>query len=324
MTFLNLWYIIVNVKGVYYHMEELATKKMIIYKIENKVNGKVYIGQTVNTFNKRYQGRGVGAERVYQSMLFAKKNNRGYNTHLFNAMNKYGVENFTVEILCQCNTVESLNKKEERYIRKYKSDNQEFGYNTLKGGENKKWSKDAKVRRRESKLNQKCQLDIDGVFEIHITKKIRDVKLAQREVAILLYILSKFNIHNVASKTIKRYCERSSTAEIETIIKILAEKEIIELFSLENGMVDFKTKDKEENSFCFKMEVEYDLELKEFVKGYTMDIDKARFKKCAVCNKHTYLKSRTANNKYCERCAKKTKNKQIEGYKKSQLKSKIA
>lgn len=39
----------------------------IIYKITNKVNNRVYIGQTTKDFNKRYNRKGIGVERVIEN-----------------------------------------------------------------------------------------------------------------------------------------------------------------------------------------------------------------------------------------------------------------
>ena len=83
---------------------DLATKETIIYKMTNLINNKVYIGQTIRTFNKRYNGAGIGAERVLRYFEVNKGNKK--NEHLNNALIKYGTNNLKIEILCQCNTVE--------------------------------------------------------------------------------------------------------------------------------------------------------------------------------------------------------------------------
>ena len=90
-----------------------------IYKITNIINNKVYIGQTIkeNPID-RYEG----------NLL------KTHNKHLKNSIIKYGIENFTIETLCFCNSKEELNKKEIEYISLYNSCDNNFGYNKHKGG----------------------------------------------------------------------------------------------------------------------------------------------------------------------------------------------
>ena len=112
-----------------YNEDEINSFKnqtMIIYKVTNLINNKVYIGQTTRTFNERYSGKGVGAERI----LYSERS----NSHLINSMCKYGVKNFKVEIIDQCNTEEELNKREMHYINLYDSTNYNKGYNFCQGG----------------------------------------------------------------------------------------------------------------------------------------------------------------------------------------------
>ena len=88
----------------------------IIYKITNKVNGKSYIGQTRYTIEFRW--------RQHQH-----KKDKSY---FHNAIHKYGVENFIVETIEECN-VEDLNSREIFYIAKYNTFND--GYNLTIGGD---------------------------------------------------------------------------------------------------------------------------------------------------------------------------------------------
>ena len=71
---------------------------MIIYEAKNIINGKRYIGQTIQGFDKRYNSSGVGVERVYNYYLNSKKQKgrNKCNDHLFKSMNKYGINNFYV------------------------------------------------------------------------------------------------------------------------------------------------------------------------------------------------------------------------------------
>ena len=82
-----------------------------IYKIENKINHKVYIGQSINI------------ERRW------RQHKRCHLNHpLYNSFKKYGIENFTFEVLIQSKK-EKLNELELYYIQKYNSTNNSFGYN---------------------------------------------------------------------------------------------------------------------------------------------------------------------------------------------------
>ena len=108
----------------------------VIYKITNLVNGKIYIGQTINGFNGRYEAYGKKIERVYNYHKSLKTNNRNYNRHLFDAIKKYGFENFKViEIFDYAFSKSELDIKEKAYIRLYNSTNEDYGYNKSIGGD---------------------------------------------------------------------------------------------------------------------------------------------------------------------------------------------
>lgn len=94
---------------------------MIIYKITNKINGKVYIGQTIHTL----------ARRMANHIKCAKN---GVDRHLYNAMRKYGIENFEFEEIDHADNIEDLNYLEAYYITQY--DSVRKGYNMGYGGDN--------------------------------------------------------------------------------------------------------------------------------------------------------------------------------------------
>lgn len=94
---------------------------MIIYKATNKINGKCYIGQTRHSLD----------QRKLAHLRCAKK---GVETHFYQAIRKYGEENFEWEIICSTNDKKHLNELETFYITKY--DSIKHGYNMVDGGEN--------------------------------------------------------------------------------------------------------------------------------------------------------------------------------------------
>lgn len=94
---------------------------MIIYKITNKVNGKIYIGQTTKTLEKRKS----------QHLTRAKQ---GVQTHLCQAIRKYGEKNFNFEVICRVFDKTVLNDLEIYFISYY--DSIHNGYNMVDGGNN--------------------------------------------------------------------------------------------------------------------------------------------------------------------------------------------
>jgi group I intron endonuclease len=89
----------------------------IVYLIENKLNGKKYVGQTVRTLKLR----------LYFHL-------RGH-TYISNALRKYGVENFNIKALKECCTKEELNAYEKHFIKEFDTTNLGVGYNLTSGGE---------------------------------------------------------------------------------------------------------------------------------------------------------------------------------------------
>ena len=92
-----------------------------IYMIQNKVNGKIYIGQSVN-IEKRWKN--------HKSEL---RGNHHYNEHLQHAWNKYGEDNFEFTVICECDE-NQLNAREEYYIFELMSYDRRVGYNRTYGG----------------------------------------------------------------------------------------------------------------------------------------------------------------------------------------------
>ena len=102
-----------------------------IYKITNLVNHKVYIGKTQLSIEERFK------EHVRDS-----RREREEKRPLYDAMNKYGIENFVIELIEDNISDEDINNKEQFYIKQYNSyigfENSN-GYNATLGGDGKKY-----------------------------------------------------------------------------------------------------------------------------------------------------------------------------------------
>ena len=92
-----------------------------IYKITNNVNGKSYIGQTIQNVK----------ERFYQHCA-TKCSKAVSNMAIHRAIKKYGKSNFTVEVIEEIDST-NLNDRERYWIRYYDSYNN--GYNSTEGGQ---------------------------------------------------------------------------------------------------------------------------------------------------------------------------------------------
>ena len=101
-----------------------------IYKITNKINNKIYIGQS-SYVEKRWERHRTGP---------FNPNNNQYHTPFYRAIRKYGLDNFNFEVIEECSQSE-LNDKEIYWIKYYDTTNPEKGYNLTEGGYNGHFSK---------------------------------------------------------------------------------------------------------------------------------------------------------------------------------------
>lgn len=152
----------------------------IIYKIENIINHKVYIGQTTSPqgFNGRYNGKGNGIERVYNYCNNRKNIGKGYNQHLLKSIEKYGFDAFVVnEVFDVALTFDELNDKEYFYVKQF--DSYYNGYNQTLGGDNKTGHKMPSGKDNKYSVRV-CQISIDSKL-IKIWDSFGDI---QRELGI--------------------------------------------------------------------------------------------------------------------------------------------
>lgn len=122
-------------------------KQIGIYKIENKITGKVYIGQSVD-IKKRLI--------THRYNAYNEKNADIYNLYLYTAIRKYGKENFTYTIIELCDK-SLLDEREKFWISYYKANQKEYGYNLSDGGDSryvKELTRGSNITAKKQKIEQ--------------------------------------------------------------------------------------------------------------------------------------------------------------------------
>ena len=105
-----------------------------VYVHINKINNKRYYGITCQNINERWRnGKG------YKNHKNSKK-----DTYFYNAINKYGWDNFTHEVLFDNLSKEEACLLEQCYIALYDTTNRNKGYNRTTGGESFNHTDDTK------------------------------------------------------------------------------------------------------------------------------------------------------------------------------------
>lgn len=149
---------------------------MIIYKVTNTIDNKVYIGQTSRSLSRRK------TEHINQA-----KNKSRNCKYFHDALLKYGFENFAWEVLFTTNDLNVLNAKEIEFIQEYNSFG-DGGYNLCLGGNSNAGYKHSpetilkmKQRRHTESSKQKLSLAHSGKILSDITKdKIRQINLGKK------------------------------------------------------------------------------------------------------------------------------------------------
>lgn len=146
-----------------------------IYKITNTVNNKIYIGKTVNTIEYRW----------HQHICEAT-NKKNTKILLHKAINKYGHDKFTIEIIEQCDN-KLLDEKEKLYINLYDSFyTKGKGYNMTQGGDGsciynddeilKLWNQGLTIKQIAQQLNARPQ-----TIGIHLRNYVSHTEIKQRQ-----------------------------------------------------------------------------------------------------------------------------------------------
>jgi group I intron endonuclease len=115
--------------------EKVCESYGYVYKIENLVNNKIYIGQTTQ----------IPTKRKHHHFWVLGKNNHN-NPHLQRAYNKYGINSFKFSIINTYPSKKELDKGEIYYINKYDALCRNKGYNLMSGGSHGKPSQETREK----------------------------------------------------------------------------------------------------------------------------------------------------------------------------------
>jgi group I intron endonuclease len=101
-----------------------------IYLITCLVNGKKYVGQTVQPLGVRFR------QHINSANVSAKTGKKDFYLH--RSLRKHGESNFQISLLCSCENKMELDLMEDLYIAGYGTMNTKVGYNRKRGGANGK------------------------------------------------------------------------------------------------------------------------------------------------------------------------------------------
>ena len=174
-----------------------------IYKITNTINNKPYFGQTRQQPNRRWTQHKQAAKN-------------GGKMILYNAIRHHGVENFTFEVVCECDTLEELNSKEIEYIS-INNSLSPHGYNAGKGGDN--YEKTPETCKKISESNKGRKITEEWRKNMSIARKGRKIT---EETRIKMQIAQKGRVITEEQKEKIRNTLLGRKPSAETIAKRIA------------------------------------------------------------------------------------------------------
>ena len=170
-----------------------------IYKITNNTNGKIYIGKTEFSVEKRF--------KEHCSDAFRDRNKK---RPLYSAMNKYGIENFTVETIEETDNPEAREKYWIEYYGSFKN-----GYNATIGGDGKPYLDydlviaTYKITQNQQETARKLGISISSVSKI---LKNYDIKVLNSKEVSINVTGKPINQFDLNGKYIKSFASAKSAA----------------------------------------------------------------------------------------------------------------
>jgi len=173
-------------------LDEPTNRYCEIYKIVNLSTNKIYVGQAVSHIlnHKKYRPYGrEGRFRCHISEAFSTKKNQSH--YLNNAIRKYGVENFVVELIEYCE-INDADKRETYYIKEFNS-LYPNGYNLKNGGNVFTHSDESKKRLSNGVSNYYKDKKFDRFKDVNqidddIEKYIKPLKKYNKQYGWYVYI----------------------------------------------------------------------------------------------------------------------------------------
>lgn len=123
----------------------------IIYCYKNKINGKRYIGQTINPQQRK-------SAHISDSTHI--------DTKFYRAVRKYGWDNFEYEILAESEDRNVLDKLEVDFIKSFNSI--ENGYNIRSGGEHPIMGEETRKKLQQANAFKNAELSEKEIIELRI------------------------------------------------------------------------------------------------------------------------------------------------------------
>lgn len=188
---------------------------MIIYKITNKLNNKIYIGQTVRDLQTRFDEH---------------MRDQTSNDYFHMAVRKYGRDAFLIEQIDTAETIEELNEKEIYWIKHYNSCI-EFenccGYNSVKGGScNPMFSEDIKEKHQQKMRTE----DVRSRIAETMRRKAANNELFTEDHRKNLSNAMKGNQHGLGKKRPQSAIDATSKALFKKVYCIDEESNILASF----------------------------------------------------------------------------------------------